>query len=84
VPFTVRLSRQARRYIERADAETRRRLLNVLDEMAANPYGGDMRPLRGRPGQWRRRVGDLRMIYRVDDTNFKVDVAIIGARGDVY
>ena len=84
MPFALRLSRQARRYIERADANTRRRLFAVLEEVAVNPYSGDVRPLRGRPGQWRRRVGDLRVIYRVDDTGLTVDIAVIGPRGDVY
>lgn len=84
MPFAVRLSRQSRRYIERADADTRRRLLDVLEEMTANPYAGDIRPLRGRPGQWRRRVGDLRIIYRVHDKHYTVDIALIRPRGDAY
>jgi len=56
VPFRIRLSRQAQRYLERADADTKRRLAAVLDEMTRNPFRGDVRPLRGRSGDWRRRV----------------------------
>jgi len=84
VPFRIRLSRQAQRYLERADADTKRRLAAVLDEMTRNPFRGDVRPLRGRPGDWRRRVGSLRVLYRVNNEAFIVDVAEIGPRGDVY
>lgn len=84
MPFRLRLSRRARRHLERADAETRRRLVDVLDEIGRNPYAGDVRPLRGRPGQWRRRTGDLRIIYRVEAEHLQVDIALISPRGDVY
>lgn len=82
--FRPRLSRQAQRYLERADADQRRRLAAVLEDMSVNPYGGDVRPLKGRPGQWRRRVGDLRIIFRVQEELQVVDIAVIGPRGDVY
>ena len=84
MPFRIRVARQAQRYLQRADADTKRRLAAVLDEMAQNPYRGHVRPLRGRSGQWRRRVGDLRIIFRVDEEARVIDIAQIGPRGDVY
>jgi len=39
---------------------------------------------RGRAGDWRRRVGSLRVDYRIDDEASVVDIAEIGSRSDVY
>jgi mRNA-degrading endonuclease RelE of RelBE toxin-antitoxin system len=51
--------------------------------MSVNPYGGDVRPLKGRPGQWRRRVGDLRVVFRIQERLQVVDIAAIGPRGGI-
>ncbi|NSW83179.1 MAG: type II toxin-antitoxin system RelE/ParE family toxin [Syntrophothermus sp.] len=82
--FRVELSRKARNYYERLDADTAARLDEAFEAMEENPWSGDIRPVKGKPGTWRRREGDLRIIYRVDKQTRVVTVTLILPRGDVY
>lgn len=83
--FEVRLSRRARRYYERVPTDTAARLDRALGSLETNPFGaGDIKPLRGIPGAYRLRVGDLRIVYEVDREARMVNVLHILPRGDVY
>ncbi len=69
------------RRIPQAEAK---RIMAELARLAADPTmsAGDVKPLTGRPGTFRLRVGDWRVFYRVeDDTLWVVGV---GNRKDVY
>ena len=86
--YTVQLSRKAESYYKRVDANTRERLDACFETLERTPKDGRhprIKGLRGRlSGFWRYRVGDLRVVYRVDDSAMTVTVVAIGARGDVY
>lgn len=83
--FEVRLSRRARRYYERVSTDTARRLDRAFESLEVNPFGaGDIKPLRGMPGTYRLRVGDLRIIYEVDRQARVVNVLSILPRGEAY
>lgn len=83
--FEVRLSRRARRYYERVSADTAVRLDRAFGSLEANPFGaGDIKPLRGIPGTYRLRVGDLRIVYEVDRQARVINILNILPRGDAY
>ena len=46
--------------------------------------GKDIKPLEGRPGRWRYRLGDYRVIYWPDKGERRVVFERFGPRGDVY
>lgn len=82
--FRVELFRKAQRYYERADANTAARLDKAFEEIERNPWSGDIQAVKGEPGTWRRRVGDLRLVYEVDKQARVVTILVIRPRGDVY
>jgi mRNA interferase RelE/StbE len=83
--FEVRLSRRAQRYYERVDRDTAARLDRALAGLKANPFaGGDVKRIRGRPGSFRLRVGDLRVLFTVNVAARVVEVAAIVPRGQAY
>ena len=83
--YEVLLSRQAQKYYERVDSDTASRLNQCLDILVVSPFGGgDIKPLKGRKGTYRFRVGDLRVIYEVDAGRKKVKVLTILPRGQAY
>ena len=44
-----------------------------------------IKPLRGpRKGQWRYRLGDIRIVYTVDQEARTIQIVAIDTRGDVY
>lgn len=84
--YRVVLSDAARQFFEDADASLQRRLDRCFDRLRADPrHYPNIRALTGRlSGYYRYRVGDYRVVYRIDDPNRVVIVAIIAHRGEVY
>ena len=83
--YKVVLSRQAQRYFASAPVPVAGRLSTVfrLLEREARPRG--FKTLKGElQGLMRIRVGDLRVIYEVDEKTGEIRVIKIGPRGDVY
>lgn len=83
--FEVVLSRQARRCLQRCDSETQRRLAELIDTIADDPYSSPTsKPLAGPGGFRSARMGNLRVIFVVDRGRVLVLVQRIAPRGQVY
>jgi mRNA interferase RelE/StbE len=85
--WTVEVSEFAQRQIKGLDPQTSERILNYLQdriEGCKNPrHFGE--PLKANlSGLWRYRVGDYRVICRIEDDRVVVLVLNIGHRRDVY
>jgi len=73
----------AAKYLERCDAPTRDRLKQKFERLKADPFDvQNSKPLKGRKEQRSARVGDLRILFRVD--GLEIIVAAIGPRGEIY
>jgi mRNA-degrading endonuclease RelE of RelBE toxin-antitoxin system len=48
--------------------------------MTSDPFRGDVLPLQGLPGQWRRRVGAWRIFFRLDFAQRLVSVSAVVCR----
>ena len=82
--YAVFLKPAAERALKKIAQPTLRRIAKAIDHL-----GNDLRPsgataLQGESGLLRIRVGDYRIIYRIDDTVLTVLVVAIGHRRDVY
>jgi mRNA interferase RelE/StbE len=84
--YHVELSRDARRFFERANASLQRRLDRCFDKLKGEPRdGGSIKQLKGKlAGRYRYRVGDHRVIYRIDDGQAAVFVLKIAHRSEAY
>ncbi|MBI1848950.1 MAG: hypothetical protein HYR85_01260 [Planctomycetes bacterium] len=78
--WQVRVSKPAVKNVERAPRDERERLLAVLDEMAIDPFVGDVLPLKGHSHAFRRRVGSWRILFDVYRAERVVDVVVIERR----
>ncbi|MFQ6027974.1 MAG: type II toxin-antitoxin system RelE/ParE family toxin [Dehalococcoidia bacterium] len=78
------MSRRAARCYRRTDADTARRLNQCFNSLENNPFAGDVRPIVGRRGFYRYRVGDLRVIFSVNRLDRLIDVVPIAPRGENY
>ena len=81
--FRVEFPRRAARDYANLDGSVQRRIRQALRRLAANPNAGKplQRPLRNRRSY---RVGDYRIIYRVERDKLLVLVLTIGHRREVY
>ncbi|MGB9847069.1 MAG: type II toxin-antitoxin system RelE family toxin [Desulfotomaculales bacterium] len=84
--YEVVLSRRAATYLSRLDRPTKLTIVEHLRRLEVNPDdpGLNIRPLRGRPGELRLRVGSYRIIYTIDEAARRILVITIRPRGDAY
>lgn len=84
--YRVELSREAQRFYERCEKSTSRKLARCFESLEKDPRAGNnVNALKGRlAGSYRYRVGDLRVVYTINDRAVTVYVITIAKRGDVY
>ena len=69
--------------LAKTDRELALRIVAAVRRYAAGD-GGDVKKLRARPGEWRLRIGDWRVIFTADPALNAVDVLAILNRRDAY
>jgi mRNA interferase RelE/StbE len=82
--YRVELAPRARRDLRRLDRQVRERILDALQGLTADPAVGDVRPLTGRAGEQRLRVGDWRVIFVLDHDNRVLTVVRVAHRSSAY
>jgi mRNA interferase RelE/StbE len=84
--FDVRLSAMARDFYARAEKLLARKLARCFEQLEREPrHHSNVKPLRGNlAGCYRYRVGDYRVLYRIDDSQKVVLVLKIAHRSEVY
>jgi len=84
--YKLSIHRKASKYYQTVDDNTAEKINRVLEEVGGNPFmGTDIKKLHGRlAGKYRVRVGELRIIYTVDEANGIIMIEAIGPRGAVY
>ena len=70
--YEIRWSRKAFSYLKRLDSENRKRIVEAVETLAADSENPslDIKPLHGRPGEFRLRVGAYRVIYETGSRRF--------------
>jgi len=84
--YRVELSRESQRFYERSDKPVVKKLERCFRSLEKNPrQGNNVKALKGKlAGSYRYRVGDLRIVYTIDDQSVTVFVITIAKRSDVY
>ncbi|WP_096200481.1 type II toxin-antitoxin system RelE family toxin [Bacillus sp. FJAT-45350] len=85
--FEIKVSNKARKFIQKQDTPTRKRIKNALVHLAEDPYNrkeNDIKKMKGYTDTFRLRVGDIRMIYKIEDEKVILYVLNIDFRGDIY
>lgn len=83
-PYSIELRPSAARELVNLPRDVQRRLARVIDGLEMNPRPAGAKMLEG-PGRLLRvRVGDYRLVYRVDDSARVVEVIRAAHRSAVY
>lgn len=84
--FEVHFSSSASRVFDRADSTLKRRLDRCFEQLRLDPiHHNNVKRLTGEfKGIYRFRVGDWRVLYRVDADARRVVVIDIGHRREIY
>jgi mRNA interferase RelE/StbE len=85
VSYSVQLSLPAKKQLDRLDQVTARRVDDRLKELTFDPYATRIsKAVKMEPGQRTSRVGDWRIIYRVNEINQEIMVIAFRPRGKAY
>lgn len=79
--YEILYRKKALKFIQKQPPAQQKRITNAISEL---PETGDIKKLEGRPGEFRLRVGDYRIIYTVDNGRLIIEVIDVGNRGDIY
>jgi mRNA interferase RelE/StbE len=84
--FEVLLSPEARAFFAAADPALARKLARCFQQLEHDPRRhNNIKRLSGKlAGRLRYRLGDWRVIYRIDDRAHQVHVLVIAHRSEVY
>jgi mRNA interferase RelE/StbE len=82
----ILLHRNAVKFYRKADGALKDRVAEAIGAIAGNPHtGGHIKKLKGDLKHMRRfRMGDLRILYEIDDTQEIVWIKTIEWRGSAY
>jgi mRNA-degrading endonuclease RelE of RelBE toxin-antitoxin system len=83
-PFECRYTRTALRQLRKCPK--REQMTKWIDKLAGDPFRKDanVKPLTGIPGGFRRRFGDWRVSYHIDQDGRLIEVFEIAPRGGAY
>jgi mRNA interferase RelE/StbE len=82
--YRVVLRRSAARELEDLTQPIRRRVTRAIGTLAADPRPTGSKLLTGPERIWRLRVGDYRILYRINDDMVEVLVIRVRHRGEAY
>ena len=83
--YRVVLLPSAERALRKLDPSVARRVARRIDRLAGDPRPAGAKLLKGEPtGVLRVRVGDWRLLYRVDDGRLTILVIDLGHRSSIY
>ena len=82
--WKIVVERSAKKALVRFPKADQDRILAVIDGLAVDPYAArNVKSLQGRDG-YRIRIGDYRLMYRIDNGRLVVVVLEISQRGGAY
>lgn len=79
--YKIIIEKPAAKFIRKQPADQQKRILKAISQL---PFSGDIKRMKGETGYYRLRVGDYRIIYRVEHDVLTVIVMNAGNRGQIY
>ncbi len=78
--YKIVFQKAAIKFLKKQDKKTQERLLTTINQL---PQGTDIKKLKGLD-MYRMRVGNMRILYTIDDSIKIISIENIDNRGDVF
>ena len=82
--YSIEFTTSALREFKALERAMQRRIGSKISELGVNPCPPGAKKLQGEADHFRMRIGDYRVIYRLDGKRVVIVVIRIGHRKDVY
>ena len=81
---TIEFTVSALREFRSLEPKVQHRISAQIAELSESPFPAGVKKLQGEPNHWRIRVGDYRIVYRMEKHRLVIVVVRIGHRREVY
>ena len=82
--LNVKINKKALKELDSLPLDIRAKILKTCNSMRNDPFEGDVKPLKGVAGVFRRRVGSYRIAFSVNFNGNEVLILKIGKRDKFY
>jgi len=84
--YKVIVHKRAQRYLNKLKLDQKKKVIKCLTELAADPFQNkNVKQMFGNwKGHYRMRVGTMRVIFWIDQSEKLIYIDHVGPRGDVY
>jgi mRNA interferase RelE/StbE len=82
--YVIEFTASASRELRNLDRPIQRRIAEKIEQLREDPVPPGARKFYGEAGHWRIRVGDYRVIYRIEKRRLIVVVVRVGHRREAY
>ena len=82
--YSIEFLPTALKELSKLPLEVQQRIADRIDELKTNPYPPGIKALKSGDGRLRLRVGDYRVIYRIEADNLVIIVIKVGHRRNIY
>lgn len=82
--YVLEFTTSAARELRDLDRQHQRRITEKVIALCEDPFPPGSKKLKGQPEHFRIRVGDYRVIYRIDGKRVVIVIVRIGHRREVY
>lgn len=82
--YTVQWARKTLKQLDKLDRTAQKKIVLAVTKLADDPRPHGAKSLVTRPGEYRIRIGDYRVVYEIHDDQLVVLVVAVAHRRDVY
>jgi len=82
--YRIEFLKTAQKELLKLPREIQRRMAAKLDALLSDPYPPDAKKLRNGNGRFRIRIGNYRIIYRIEEEQLVILIIKIGHRRNIY
>ena len=78
--WTIVIDAQAEKQLRKFPVKDYKRIRGIINAMEADPFFGDVTKLSGKKNDWRRRTGNYRILYEINENRKLIYVSDIKRR----
>lgn len=82
--YSIEFLRTARKELSKLPKDIQQRIAVKIEELKLNPYPLGVKAIKNSDGRLRFRVGDYRVIYKIEEDKLIILIVKVGHRRNIY